>query len=83
MASATKKSSKKSLKKTEKKGIKSKTSKKVEKKILKKKSPKKDEKKEEPTVVVLFFAHWCGHCQACIPSGRNCVKNTKTMMISF
>ena len=46
------KSGKKPIKKQSKK-----TAKKVEKKVAKK----------EPTIVVLFFAHWCGHCQSMYP----------------
>lgn len=57
-------SGKKSVKKTTKKQPK-KTAKKQPKKTDKK-LEKKDAKKE-PTIVVLFFAHWCGHCQSMYP----------------
>lgn len=31
------------------------------------KKPIKKDTKKEPTIVVLFFAHWCGHCQSMYP----------------
>jgi len=55
-----KKSVKRNANKSGKKPIK-KQSKKTAKKSLKK------DNKEEPTIVVLFFAHWCGHCQSMYP----------------
>lgn len=55
---------KKLVKRTAKKQSKN-TAKKQPKKIAKK-LEKKDAKKE-PTIVVLFFAHWCGHCQSMYP----------------
>ena len=47
------------------------TAKKQPKKTNKKqktaKKPIKKDTQKEPTIVVLFFAHWCGHCQSMYP----------------
>jgi len=60
MPVSNKKSVKRNANKSEKNSIK-KQSKKTAKKPIKK------DTKKEPTIVVLFFAHWCGHCQSMYP----------------
>ena len=58
-------SNKKSVKRNDNKKQPKNSIKKQSKKTAKK--PIKKDTKKEPTIVVLFFAHWCGHCQSMYP----------------
>ena len=56
-----------SNKKSVKRNANKKQPKKTNKKQKTAKKPIKKDTKKEPTIVVLFFAHWCGHCQSMYP----------------